>query len=133
MDGDAASSFRFANGPLHNKSVAPATAKPDRSAKKYLIIGTQIGLSPSNLKYWAAQIQKVSVQLEINKFGRRSKNKRGIASPDSSSSSSLPSFPSVGPSTGAVSQRLIPTGERSGLRTHIATMESVSLRVRMKS
>src|SRR4029453_8412264 len=33
MDGDAASSFRFANGPLHNKSVAPATAKPDRSAK----------------------------------------------------------------------------------------------------
>jgi hypothetical protein len=26
-----------------------------------------------------------------------------------------------------VSQRLIPTGERSGLQTHIATMESVSL------
>jgi hypothetical protein len=34
---------------------------------------------------------------------------------------------------GAVSQRLIPMGERSGLPTHIAEMESVSLRVRMKS
>ena len=30
-------------------------------------------------------------------------------------------------------QRLIPAGERSGLQTHIATMESVSLCVRMKS
>jgi hypothetical protein len=29
-----------------------------------------------------------------------------------------------------VSQRLIPTGERSGLQTHIATTESVSLYVR---
>ncbi len=34
---------------------------------------------------------------------------------------------------GAASQRLIPTGERSGLQTHIATMESVSLCTRMKS
>ena len=32
-----------------------------------------------------------------------------------------------------MSQRLIPTGERSGLQTHIATMESVLLDVRMKS
>ena len=32
-----------------------------------------------------------------------------------------------------MSQRLIPTGERSGLQTHIATTESVSLCVRMKS
>ena len=30
-------------------------------------------------------------------------------------------------------QRLIPTGERSGLQTHIATTESVSLRGLMKS
>jgi hypothetical protein len=34
---------------------------------------------------------------------------------------------------GAVSQPLIPTGERSGLLTRIAAMESVSLRTRMKS
>jgi hypothetical protein len=34
---------------------------------------------------------------------------------------------------GAGSQRLIPTGERSGLQTHIATTESVSLCTRMKS
>ena len=34
---------------------------------------------------------------------------------------------------GAVSQRLIPTGERSGLQTHIAATESVSLCARMKS
>ena len=34
---------------------------------------------------------------------------------------------------GAVSQRLIPTGERSGLQTRIATTESVSLCVRRKS
>ena len=33
---------------------------------------------------------------------------------------------------GAASHRLIPTGERSGLQTHIATMESVSLFTRMK-
>jgi hypothetical protein len=33
----------------------------------------------------------------------------------------------------AVSQRLIPTGERSLLQTRIATTESVSLCVRMKS
>ncbi len=33
----------------------------------------------------------------------------------------------------AASQRLIPTGEQSGLLTHIAAMESVSLRERMKS
>jgi len=33
---------------------------------------------------------------------------------------------------GAVSQRLIPTGERSGLQTRIAMTESVSLCVRMK-
>src|SRR5439155_8385552 len=32
---------------------------------------------------------------------------------------------------GAVSQRLVPTGERSGSPTHIATMESVSLCVRI--
>jgi hypothetical protein len=32
----------------------------------------------------------------------------------------------------AASQRLIPTGERSGLLTHTATIESVSLCVRMK-
>ena len=32
-----------------------------------------------------------------------------------------------------MSQRLIPTGEQSGLQTHIATTESVSLFVRMKS
>jgi hypothetical protein len=32
----------------------------------------------------------------------------------------------------AVSQRLIPTGERSGLLMHIATPESVSLCTRMK-
>jgi len=32
-----------------------------------------------------------------------------------------------------VSQRLIPTGERSGLLTRIAATESVSLCVRMKS
>jgi len=31
------------------------------------------------------------------------------------------------------SQRLIPTGERSGLQTHTATTESVSLCTRMKS
>jgi hypothetical protein len=31
------------------------------------------------------------------------------------------------------SQRLIPTGERSGLQTHIATTESVSLCTRMES
>jgi hypothetical protein len=30
-----------------------------------------------------------------------------------------------------VSQQLIPTGERSGLQTRIATTESVSLRTRM--
>jgi len=35
--------------------------------------------------------------------------------------------------TGNVSQRWIPTGERSGLLTRIAAMESVSLCVRMKS
>jgi hypothetical protein len=34
---------------------------------------------------------------------------------------------------GAASQRLIPTGERSELPTHIATTESVSLCMRMKS
>jgi hypothetical protein len=34
---------------------------------------------------------------------------------------------------GAASQRLIPTGERSSLLTHIATTESVSLCERMKS
>jgi hypothetical protein len=34
---------------------------------------------------------------------------------------------------GAASQRLIPTGEQSGLQAHIAAMESVSLCVRMKS
>jgi len=34
---------------------------------------------------------------------------------------------------GAVSQRLIPLGERSSLQTHIATTESVSLCERMKS
>jgi hypothetical protein len=34
---------------------------------------------------------------------------------------------------GAVYQRLIPTVERSGLQTRIATMESVSLGERMKS
>jgi hypothetical protein len=34
---------------------------------------------------------------------------------------------------GAASQRLIPTGERSGLLMRTATTESVSLRVRMKS
>ena len=34
---------------------------------------------------------------------------------------------------GAASQRLIPTGERSGLQTYIATTGSVSLCVRMKS
>jgi len=34
---------------------------------------------------------------------------------------------------GAVSQRLIPTGERSGLLTRIAATESVLLCVRMKS
>jgi len=33
----------------------------------------------------------------------------------------------------AASQRLIPTGERSGLRTHIVATESVSLCARMKS
>jgi hypothetical protein len=33
----------------------------------------------------------------------------------------------------AVCQRLIPRGEQSGLQTHTATTESVSLRVRMKS
>jgi hypothetical protein len=33
---------------------------------------------------------------------------------------------------GLLSQRLILRGERSGLLTHIATMESVSLCVRMK-
>ena len=33
---------------------------------------------------------------------------------------------------GAASQRLIPTGEQSGLLTHIATTESVSLCMRMK-
>ena len=33
----------------------------------------------------------------------------------------------------AASQRLIPTGEPSGLQTHIATMESVSSCTRMKS
>jgi hypothetical protein len=32
-----------------------------------------------------------------------------------------------------VSQRLIPTGERSGLQTHIATTESVSLCGQMKA
>jgi hypothetical protein len=32
-----------------------------------------------------------------------------------------------------VSQRSIPTGERSGFQTHIAAKESVSLCVRMKS
>jgi hypothetical protein len=31
------------------------------------------------------------------------------------------------------SQRLIPTGERSGLQTHIAATEGVSLCMRMKS
>ena len=34
---------------------------------------------------------------------------------------------------GAASQRLIPAGERSGLQTRIATTESVSLCVPMKS
>jgi hypothetical protein len=34
---------------------------------------------------------------------------------------------------GAASQRLIPKGERSGLQTHIATTESVSLCTPMKS
>jgi hypothetical protein len=34
---------------------------------------------------------------------------------------------------GAVSQRLIPTGEESGLLTSIAATESVSLCARMKS
>ncbi len=34
---------------------------------------------------------------------------------------------------GAVSQRLIPTGKRSGLQTHIAATVSVSLRVRRES
>jgi len=34
---------------------------------------------------------------------------------------------------GAASQRLIPTGERSGLLTRIAAVESVSLRALMKS
>ena len=34
---------------------------------------------------------------------------------------------------GAVSQRLIPTGERSGLQTHIATTESISLCMPMRS
>jgi hypothetical protein len=34
---------------------------------------------------------------------------------------------------GAVFQRLIPTGEQSGLQTHIAATESVWLCVRMKS
>jgi hypothetical protein len=34
---------------------------------------------------------------------------------------------------GAVSQRLIPTGERSGSLTRIGMTESVSLCVRMKS
>jgi hypothetical protein len=33
----------------------------------------------------------------------------------------------------AVSPRLIPTGERSGSPTHIATMESVTLLAQMKS
>jgi hypothetical protein len=33
---------------------------------------------------------------------------------------------------GAASQRLIPTGERSGLQTHIAATESVTLCARMK-
>jgi len=39
----------------------------------------------------------------------------------------------AGFSVGAASQRLIATGERSGLQTRIATTESVSLRTRMKS
>jgi hypothetical protein len=34
---------------------------------------------------------------------------------------------------GAVFERLIPTGERSGLQTHTAVMESVSLSSLMKS
>jgi hypothetical protein len=34
---------------------------------------------------------------------------------------------------GAVSQRLIPTGEQSGLLTHNAATESVTLCTRMKS
>jgi hypothetical protein len=46
---------------------------------------------------------------------------------------SSPTIPVTPVGGGAVSQRLIPTGERSGLQTRIATTESVSLCVRMKS
>jgi hypothetical protein len=45
----------------------------------------------------------------------------------------LPTIPAKPVGVWAVSQRLIPTGEGSGLLTRIAATESVSLWVRMKS
>ena len=70
----------------------------------------------ATVKEQAAQIQKVSAQLEASKPAPQVVNN--------------PLKP-VG--IGAASERLIPIGERSGLQTRIATTESVSLCVRMKS
>jgi len=57
-------------------------------------------------------------------FGNMSRKNTG-------KSSRIISVKQVG--VGDASQRLIPTGEQSGLRMHSAATESVSLCVRMKS
>ena len=77
----------------------------------------------ATVKEQAAQIQKVSAQLEANKPAAQ------VVNNNHKPADTLRAKP-VG--VGAVSQRLIPAGERSGLQTHTATTESVSLCVRMR-
>jgi hypothetical protein len=84
----------------------------------FLVFGMEENsISTPDSRIWdLSPITKVFVNLSPRTFERNSQVGSGnSAKPDG---------------VGAVSQRLIPTGERSGLLTHIAATESVSLCVR---